>query len=320
MIIRQFETDPVLKNILRRYRDWHTPGRPGSRKNPMGSPGSGREFLQFHRSLLDEFFAWNAVHRAVEASLVTPWTAVPSELKAPELGWPHPQWAEPLADVDLALAEIRASTNTPPFGNDDELGILLERTIVNWIHGAIAAASAFGLDDREKAIITSSQDAAQSTWFYKIYGLVQNYWNRVLCPVLPFKDNNDFRGFGKDANDFKDNNDLRGFGKDANDFKDNNDFRGFGKDVNDFGKENNDFRMSGSGFKEIVDNPGGKDFKEILDTYGKQTALPSFLNNLLARIKKLEERVHFKKSPFIKPFQRPPVGRATIRSKRKKNR
>jgi hypothetical protein len=39
---------------------------PGSRKNPVGHPGSGREFLQFHRSLLDEFFAWNVVHRAVD--------------------------------------------------------------------------------------------------------------------------------------------------------------------------------------------------------------------------------------------------------------
>jgi hypothetical protein len=78
--------------------------------------------------------------------------------------------------------------------------------------------------------------------------------------------------------------------------------------------------MSGSGFKEIVDNPGGEHFKEILDAYKRQTALPSLLNNLLARVKELEERAKIKKSPFITPFLRPPVGRATIRSKRKKNR
>jgi len=107
-------------------------------------------------------------------------------------------------------------------------------------------------------------------------------------------------------------------GKDK-DYKDYSDFKG--KDANDFkGKESNDFGMSGSGFKEIVDNPGGEHFKEILDAYKGQTALPSFLNNLLARVKELEERAKIKKSPFITPFLRPPVGRATIRSKRKKNR
>jgi hypothetical protein len=322
MIIREFKTEPVLINLAKRYKDWHTPGRPDSRKTRIGEPGSGREFLEFHRSLLDEFFAWNATHRVVDSIHVAPWTAVPSELKVPETGWPHPGAA--FGDLDLGVGEIRLSTNTPPFGNDDDLGIFIENTIISWIHGAIVAAPAFDLyedkqeDDKhperkeERSIIISLR-APESTWFYKIYGLTQLWWCRYLYPVSTFKDNNDIRVSGKDANDFK--------GKDSNDFKgkDSNDFKG--KDANDFkGKESNDFGMSGSGFKEIVDNPGGEHFKEILDAYKGQTALPSLLNNLLARVQELEERAKIKKSPFITPFLRPPVGRATIRSKRKKNR
>jgi len=104
-------------------------------------------------------------------------------------------------------------------------------------------------------------------------------------------------------------------------FKEINDFgrsgRGF-KEIVDF-KEINDFGGSGRGFKEVVDNPGGKEFKEIVDAYGGQAATPSLLTNLLERVKALEARLRIKKSPFIKPFQRPNVGASVVRSKRKKN-
>jgi hypothetical protein len=331
MIISQFSSDPLLINIGKRYRAWHTiNGSDGfpSRQIPMGRPGSGREFLQFHRSLLDEFFAWNTVHHAVEAKDLAPWTAIPSELKVPETGWPIP-WA----GADLAVAEVRVSRNAPPFSSDDELGILLENTIISWIHGAVAAAPAFNLKPAEQQIITNLT-APESTWFYKIHGLAHVWWLRLLYPVSAFKENNDFcasgRGF-KEINDWKEINDLHGSGrgfKEINDWKEINDLHGSGrgfKEINDW-KEINDLRGSASGFKEandfkeIVDNPGGKQFKELLDVCSKQTALPSFLNNLLARVKELEARLKVKKSPFIKPFQRPPVGRAIIRSKRKKNR
>jgi len=313
MIISQFSSDPLLINIGKRYRAWHTlNGSDGfpSRQIPMGRPGSGREFLQFHRSLLDEFFAWNAVHHAVEAKDLAPWTAIPSELKVPETGWPIP-WS----GVDLTVAEIRVSRNAPPFSSDDELGILLETTIINWIHGAVAAAPAFSLEPNEQGVITTLR-ALESTWFYKIYGLAHLWWLRFLYPESSFKEKNDVRASGKEANDWKENNDFRAFGKEANDWKEINDFRTFGKEANDW-KEINDFRASGSGFKEIVDSPGGKQVKETLDAYSKQTAIPAFLNNLLARVKELEARLRVKKSPFIKPFQRPTVGTAIIRSKRK---
>ena len=281
MIISQFRTDAVLKNILKRYEEWHTPRSAGSRKIPMGQPGSGREFLQFHRSLLDEFFAWNAVHHAVEAKDLAAWTAVPAELKVPETGWPTP-WS----GLDLAVAEIRIRTNLPPFANDDELGIFVEITILNWIHGAVAAAPAFNLDPVEQEIISGLQ-SPQSTWFYKIHGLADLWWNQLLFPKSHFKEIVDYGGSGSGP---------------KSEFKEIVDYGG-----------------SGRGFKEVVDNPGGKEFKEIVDAYGGQPATPPILTNLLQRIKALEARLRIKKSPFIKPFQRPNVGASVVRSRRKKN-
>src|SRR5256885_8317548 len=114
MIIREFKTESVLTKLAKRYKDWHTPGHAGSRKKPIGQPGSGREFLQFHRSLLDGFFAWNAVQPVAQRRDITARTAVPSELKVPETGWPHP-WQ----GLDLAVAESRVSKNLPPFANED---------------------------------------------------------------------------------------------------------------------------------------------------------------------------------------------------------
>src|SRR6266516_221312 len=286
MIISQFRTDPVLINIGKRYRAWHTlNGADGfpSRQIPMGKAGSGREFFQFHRTIMDEFFAWNAVHHAVETKDITAWTAVPSELKVPETGWPTP-WS----GLDLAVAEIRVHTNVPPFANDDELGIFAENTVLNWIHGAVAAAPAFNLDPAEQRIITGLR-SLESTLFYKIYGLADFWWNQLRHPKSNFKEINDFGGSG----------------------------RGF-KEIVDF-KAINDFSGSGRGFKEIVDNPGGKEFKEIVDAYGGQAATPSLLTNLLERVKALEARLRIKKSPFIRPFQRPNVGASVVRSKRKKN-
>ena len=63
MIIREFKTEPVLINLAKRYKDWHTPGRPDSRKTRIGEPGSGREFLEFQRQTLP-----NAVHQSKRTS------------------------------------------------------------------------------------------------------------------------------------------------------------------------------------------------------------------------------------------------------------
>lgn len=116
MIVTQFDTDPVLISIRDKHHAWHTPGGahgfPG-RAVPMGSPGSGHEFFQFHKDLMDEFFAWNNVHHAASSSDIAAWTAIPVELKVAETGWPNPGFGP-----NLANAEARINSNTPPFASD----------------------------------------------------------------------------------------------------------------------------------------------------------------------------------------------------------
>src|SRR5439155_11124022 len=101
-IITQFDTDPVLITISDKHHAWHSfpNGAHGfpSRQHDIGTAGSGTEFLQFHRDLMNQFFAWNNVNHGASASDLAPWTGVPSELKLPETGWPNPGFNGNLAD------------------------------------------------------------------------------------------------------------------------------------------------------------------------------------------------------------------------------
>src|SRR5260370_19785774 len=93
-IIAEFDTDPVLIIIRDKHHAWHTfPGGAHgypSRQFPMGAPGSGHEFFQFHLDVINQFFAWNNVHHAAAPADIAGWTAIPMELKMPETGWPTP--------------------------------------------------------------------------------------------------------------------------------------------------------------------------------------------------------------------------------------
>ncbi len=172
MIITQFDTDPVLSNIRDRHHAWHsfpggTHGFP-SRSIQQGLPGSGNEFLSFHRNLMNEFFTWNNVHGAVNATLLAAWNAIPPVLKTTALGW----------TTGLQNAENRINTNIPSFANADALGIHIETTIHNWIHGAVGGSS-LPMDPGESPII-SGFHSVQSTYFYQIHGLVQFWWDQWL--------------------------------------------------------------------------------------------------------------------------------------------
>lgn len=273
-LIAQFETDPVLINISERHHAWHTfPGGAHgfpSRQHDIGTLNSGREFLQFHRDLMGEFFAWNNVHNAVPASALTAWTAIPAALKVPETGWPVP-WP----GLDLAASEARITSNSPPFLNDDALGIFIETTIHNWIHGAVAAAPSLGLAADEQDVIAHLH-SVKSTWFYKIHGLVDLYWNRYLHPKHLLKEIVDVppKALFKDLHDAKNH------------------------------------------LKELVDtHPVPKHVFEIPPKLIAETPdplRPSFdpavLEDLAERVAILEGRVQAKKSPFIKPLMRPEVG------------
>jgi hypothetical protein len=281
MIIAEFDTDPVLITIKEKHHAWHTyPGGAHgypSRQFAMGTAGSGHEFFQFHKDLVDQFFAWNNVHHAATPADLAAWTAVPIELKVPETGWPNPGFNGNLAD-----AESRINSNSPPFASDDELGIHVETTIHNWIHGAVAASSILALPAAEKTIIGGFH-SVQSTYFYKIHGLVQYWWDRWLHPKSHIKEMIDQKFVIKEILDSKTH------------IKEIIDTVGKSR-IKDIKEKDKD--------KDLVE---GKTFADIPDPFRQQFD-PELINQSVARLVKLESQVHRKRSPFIKPFMRPDVG------------
>jgi hypothetical protein len=282
-IIAEFDTDPQLITMKDKHHAWHTAGGMHGfppRQFPMGTPGSGHEFFQFHKDLINEFFAWNNVHHAATAADIAAWSAVPVELKVPETGWPNPGFNGNLAD-----AEARINSNSPPFASDDELGIHVETTIHNWIHGAVAASSILNLPAAEKTIIGGFH-SVQSTYFYKIHGLVQFWWDRWLHPKSHIKEILDHKFVIKDIRDTKPH------------IKDIID--GIGKSrIKEIKEKDKD--------KDIVELPGDP-FRQLID--------PEVINETVKQLVDLQAKVHTKRSPFIKPFMRPMVGEAIMKKKK----
>ena len=299
-IITQFDTDPVLIAIKNKHHAWHTfPGGAHgfpSRQFAMGTPGSGHEFLQFHSDLMNQFFAWNNVNNAASAADLAAWTAIPLELKLPETGWPNPGFNGNLAD-----AEGRINSNLPPFATDDELGIHIETTIHNWIHGAVAASSILNLPAAEKDIIANLH-SVQSTYFYKIHGLVQYWWNRWLHPKSHIKEMVDTKFVIKDIHDTKPH------------IKDIIDVKSVVKDIHDTG-----------GIKRIKEKDKEKDLVEskavveFVDPFQNQGD-PALIKNMVEQLAKLQTQAGVKRSPFIKPFMRPMVGEQITRKSKNKER
>src|SRR5262245_40825966 len=153
------------QNLLDLHHTWHQPGaHPGGgpgRVIPAGAPGSGLEFLAFHRNFVAQFHAWYDAQPSADQAAVAAWTAIPAALKNPAVTF----W-----NSNLAGQEARIVSNAPPFATADELGIFIENGIHNWIHGASAAA----FNEAE----VGTFDAPRSTYFYQIHGLVDLWWQR----------------------------------------------------------------------------------------------------------------------------------------------
>jgi hypothetical protein len=151
------------QNLLDEHMNWHMhPGHPelGGRTFQMGSPGSGLEFLTFHRTFVMHFHTWYDVQPGNDQAAVAAWTAIPPELKA------TPYW-----NSTQAAAEARITSNNPPFATADELGIFIETGIHNnFLHGA--AAAAYG-----EPLLNDPMTSPLSTHFYQLHGLVTNWWN-----------------------------------------------------------------------------------------------------------------------------------------------
>lgn len=155
-LINQFNTDQTLINLLQRHMDWHM----GSRNGSMGSSGSGTDFLQFHRTFINDFFAWNnSQGNPIVASAIAAWTSIPQALKNTSL-W-NQQWED---------AETRLTNRLNNFATEDDLGIFIEGGIHNnFLHSA--AAQAFG------DTVLTGFESPRSTYFYQIHGLVQHWWD-----------------------------------------------------------------------------------------------------------------------------------------------
>jgi len=285
-IITQFTTDPVLISISERHHAWHTPGGAHglpSRTFPALSPNSGKEFLQFHHDLMNEFFAWNNVHHGAAAAAITPWLSVPSFLKGAETGWPTP--FPNSFGVPLDVAENRINSNSPAFSSDDELGIYIEDTVHNWIHGAVAASLTLHLPPVEADIIAHLH-SVQCTYFYQIHGLVQHWWTKWLHPKNMVKDVVDTGPVSIKA--------IR------------DDHKTHIKDLIDIHTKNQ--------IKDITDTMRpGKQFADVPDPFPHPEEVES-IQNLTARLAVLEAHVGIKKSHFIQPLNRPAVADAVTKT------
>ena len=146
------------------HHEWHQPGsHPGAgpdRVHPIGTPGGGLEFLTFHHSFMQQAFAWFATQTFNPPLDMTPWTAIPAELKDPTLSW----------NMMLSDQEARIDTDNPPFTSADDLGTFIEIGIHGWIHGATSA--------HFNEPVVGTFHSPQSTYFYKIHGLVDYWWTQ----------------------------------------------------------------------------------------------------------------------------------------------
>jgi hypothetical protein len=157
--------------LIDQHHHWHDPSaHPGAgpgRTHPAGTAGGGLEFLTFHRNFVAQALAWyNTTNfsqapfndATQKAQLVAPWMTVPAELQG-DSDWPT--WAADAARLD---------SDNPDFPSADELGTFIEVGIHNqFLHGATAAAF--------NEPVVGSLHSPQSTFFYKIHGLVDHWWS-----------------------------------------------------------------------------------------------------------------------------------------------
>jgi hypothetical protein len=144
-----------IGGLLDQHARWHHQGVPGGRVIPAGQPGSGIEFLTFHRSFVSRVYEACGGDISDDFSKVTPWTSVPDDLRR-------------VRDYP-ADAETRLLNNDPGFATEDELGIFIEGQLHNWIHGAVDEVF-------RDSVIGDPHYSPRSRYFYQIHGLVNHLW------------------------------------------------------------------------------------------------------------------------------------------------
>jgi len=156
---------PLIQNypsdLSEEHMDWHM-----GRSIPMGEPGSGVDFLQFHYDFMESFHQWYDDQPFANQRAVAPWTEIPSEFKMPELGW----------NASWAAAEDRIVNHPESFANADQLGIFIETGLHGWLHRAAA-------EFYDEPILSTIETSNQDTHFYQIHGLVDSWGDIWLSQI-----------------------------------------------------------------------------------------------------------------------------------------
>ncbi len=164
---------PIINNIpdemITEHINWHTrPGNPqgGGRKiNPWppgritAAPGSGEEFLVWHKGYIDRFRSWIdslPTDQKPKVEQLSPWTEISPGLKMGMVGWGETQ-----AVHEARLRDMNS------FGTLDELGRFLEWGLHGWLHNA--CASMF-----DEPVLLGFR-SPRVTYFWQIHGLIDHW-------------------------------------------------------------------------------------------------------------------------------------------------
>jgi hypothetical protein len=157
--------------LIQQHVDWHTKpcsvnGQPQSGQVGVGRRCTkrGEDFLLWHRTYVHRLRA--EFQRQGRTEDITGWYALPSPMKSTANGW--------TAALQTAENNIFALTNAggTRFATLDEFGTYVEGQYHNWLHGI--ASSAYGES------VVSGVMSPQSTYFFKIHGLIDWHLSRFL--------------------------------------------------------------------------------------------------------------------------------------------
>jgi hypothetical protein len=157
--------------LIQQHIDWHTQpcstnGQPQSGQVGVGRrcTKQGEDFLLWHRTYVHRLRA--EFQRQGRTEDITAWYSLPSAMKSTANGW--------TTALQTAENNIFALTNAAGsrFASLDEFGTYLEGQYHNWLHGI--AATAYGES------VVSGFMSPQSTYFFKIHGLIDWHLSRFL--------------------------------------------------------------------------------------------------------------------------------------------
>lgn len=141
--------------------NWHM----GGRATPQGDPGSGLEFLQFHRGLIEQFRNWLSNNGRAP---LTPW--IPTLSQIPN----HPGWRSTFTSSKNTLSGSRSQLQAR-FASADALGIFIEPGIHGLVHTAFAPPPVGnGIDP----VFANLMTAPRSIRFWRWHYWIDRVWTR----------------------------------------------------------------------------------------------------------------------------------------------